>query len=133
MTTELFYLALTALWLAALWVPFIAGSARYDGAKAADNFVRPPDPARLPLWVQRANRAHLNLVEQFAPYATLIVILHLAGVSNGWTVGAAAAFFWLRLVHAAVMWAGIRAPIRPVIFTATWICILILGWQALST
>ncbi|MEM7544165.1 MAG: MAPEG family protein [Pseudomonadota bacterium] len=131
MTTELFYLALTALWLSALWVPFIVGSVKYDSANVAENFVIPPSPARLPPWVQRANRAHMNLVEQFAPYAVLIVILHLAGISNGWTVGAAAAFFWLRLVHAAVMWAGIRMPLRPVIFTGTWICIIILGWQAL--
>lgn len=132
MTTELFYLTLTAIWLSCLWVPFIIGSVKYDSANVAENFVIPPDPARLPPWVQRANRAQLNLVEQFAPYAILIVILHLAGVSNGWTAGAAVVFFWLRLAHAVVMWAGIRAPLRPVIFTGTWACILILGWQALA-
>lgn len=131
MTTELFHLTLTSLWLATLWAPFIAGSARHDAGNVARNFVVPPDPARLPPWVQRAGRAHLNLVEQFGPYAVLIVILHMMGVSNAWTAGAAAAFFWLRLAHAAVMWAGVTLPIRPVIFTACWAAILILGWQAL--
>lgn len=132
MTTELLYLTLVALWLSSLWAPFIAGSAVHDGAAMARNFVEPPDPGRLPAWVRRANRAHLNLVEQFAPFAVLIVVLHLLGVSNPWTVGAAAAFFWLRVLHAAVMWAGVSLPVRPVVFTGAWGAILILGWQALA-
>lgn len=132
MTTELIYLTLTALWLASLWIPFIAGRVRYDGANLAKNLVTPPNHENLPPWVRRSNRAHLNLVEQFGPYAALIVLLHLLGVSNVWTVGAAAAFFWLRIAHSIVMWAGVPIPVRPTIFTACYLCILVLGWQALA-
>ena len=66
LTTELFYLTLTALWLSALWIPYIVGVSKYDSQNIKANFISPPDPGRLPAWVKRANRAHLNLVEQFA-------------------------------------------------------------------
>lgn len=132
MTTELFYLTLTSIWLATMWAPFIAGAVRHDGENMRRNLVTPRNPATLPPWVQRANRAHVNLVEQFGPYAVLIITLHMMGVSDAWTVGAAAAFFWLRVAHAGVMWAGVSVPVRPMLFTGCWVSILILAWRALA-
>jgi uncharacterized MAPEG superfamily protein len=133
LTTELYYLTLTSLWLSALWIPYIVGVSKYDSQNIKANFISPPDPGRLPAWVKRTNRAHLNLVEQFAPFAALVLIAHILGVSNAWTVWAAIAFFWLRVAHSAVMWSGFAAfPLRSVIFTGAWICILILGWQVLA-
>jgi uncharacterized MAPEG superfamily protein len=133
MTTEIHYLTLTALWLSALWIPYIVGVSIYDSRNMRANFISPPDPGRLPDWVKRANRAHLNLVEQFAPFAVLVLIAQVLGVSNAWTGGAATAFFWLRLAHSLVMWTGFAAfPLRSVIFTGAWVCILMLGWQVLA-
>jgi uncharacterized MAPEG superfamily protein len=133
MTTELTYLALTALWLSSLWIPYIVGVSIYDGKNIKANFISPPDPGRLPAWVKRANRAHLNLVEQFAPFAALVVTAHAVGLSNAWTQGAALAFFWLRVAHSLVMWSGFAAfPLRSVIFAGAWVCILVIGWQVLA-
>lgn len=132
MTTELMYLTLTSLLLATLWMPYIIGVNMNATAETTD-FTQPPDKSGLPKWVRRADRAHINLVEQFAPYAVLIVLLHILGVSNSWTVGAAAAFFFLRVAHAVGMiTATARFPTRPIIFTAAWVCIVILGWQVIA-
>ncbi|MEO0545170.1 MAG: MAPEG family protein [Pseudomonadota bacterium] len=132
MTSEIFYLTLTSLLLATLWVPYIIG-VNMNATPEVTDFTQPADKSGLPKWVRRADRAHVNLVEQYAPYAVLIVLLHITGVSNGWTVGAAAAFFYLRVAHAAGMITAMaRYPVRPIIFTAAWICIVILGWQLIA-
>lgn len=132
MTTEITYLTLTSLLLASLWIPYIIGVNMHATAETTD-FTQPPDKSVLPKWVRRADRAHINLVEQYAPYAILILILHSLDVSNSWTAGAAAAFFFLRIAHAVGMITAMtRFPLRPIIFTAAWLCIIVLGWQVLT-
>ena len=127
MSAELFWLTLTALLAASLWVPYIVGVTMHPVDAAAD-FRRPPDLRQFPEWVHRAHRAHLNMIEQGMPFAVLVLIADAAGVSNGWTVGAAAAFFWLRAVHAVGMISGIaRFPLRPILFTAGWLCSAVFG------
>ena len=130
MTTELFYLVLSALLLASLWIPFVVGVNMHGKEPISDSMTKVLPVQRLPDWVQRANRVHLNLAEQFPAFAAIVIVLHLLEVSTAVTVWAAGLYFWLRIGHAIVMWAGIAAPVRPVIFTASWICILVLGWQA---
>lgn len=132
MTVELTYLVLTALLAASLWIPFIVGVTTQKAVDATD-FSRPPDLSQLPPWVHRAHRAHLNLIEQFLPFAVVVLIAHQLGVSNTVTMVAAMAFFWVRVLHAAGMISGMaRFPIRPVIFSIGWICILAIGWQILA-
>ncbi|MEL7544857.1 MAG: MAPEG family protein [Pseudomonadota bacterium] len=134
MTAELYWLALTSLLAATLWIPFVIGigQSNADG-DLPQNFNRPPDLRARPAWVHRAYRAHLNMIEQLVPFAVLVLIAHVAGVSNGVTQLTAAAFFWLRVAHALVMIPNIRAfPLRPVIFTLGWIATLVMGWQVLA-
>ncbi|MEO1788339.1 MAG: MAPEG family protein [Pseudomonadota bacterium] len=132
MSVELIYLTLTALLAASLWIPFIIG-VNTQAVKDMSDFTRPPDLGDLPPWIHRAWRAHLNLVEQFLPFAVIVLIAHLQGVSTGVTVWASVAFFWLRVAHAAGMITGVaRFPARPMIFTAGWVCILLIGWQVLA-
>ena len=123
MTTELFWLTLTMGLAASLWLPFIILVNTTAAGAAVDNgLARYTDMGRA---AQLANRAHLNLLEQGMPFAALVLLAHILGVSSGLTVLAAAAFFWLRLAHAAVMlWVGPQLPIRPIIFTAGWLCSL---------
>lgn len=131
MTIELTYLTLTALLAASLWIPFIVGVNKYQ--IEGDSFVRPADLRHYPEWVHRAHRAHLNLLEQALPFAIIVLIAQSAGVSNTITVIAAAAFFWIRVVHAIGMVSGIlRFPLRPIVFNLGWLCILVLGWQVLA-
>ncbi|WP_224825489.1 MAPEG family protein [Cognatishimia sp. MH4019] len=131
MSIELTYLTLSALLAASLWLPFIIGVNATEAREVAD-FKRPPDLRQMPAWVHRANRAHLNMIEQFLPFAAVVLVAHLQGVSTGLTVIAATALFWLRVAHAVGMISGLaRFPVRPVIFTAGWICILLIGGAVL--
>jgi uncharacterized MAPEG superfamily protein len=135
-TTELFWLTLTAILASSLWIPFVIGINSTPYAKPEgdpDTFVRPPDHRLMLPWVHRAFRAHQNMIEQFAPFAALVLIGHALGVSTpvmGWC---AILFFWLRLAHAVGMiaaWA--RMPWRPLIFTAGWIVTMVYAWQVLA-
>lgn len=132
MTVELTYLSLTAVLAAMMWVPYIVGVNMHPSEDVNADFVRPRDLKSLPAWVHRSHRAHLNLLEQFLPMAVLVLIMTQAGVSNTITVWAVAIFFWLRVVHAFGMVSGVtRFPIRPIIFSGGWICILTVAWQVL--
>ena len=131
MTPELFWTALTMLFAATMWVPFIIGVNTTDSAGQVTADGRANVPGMVP-WVVRAHRAHLNLLEQSMPMAALVLIAHVLEVSSTATVWAAAAFFWLRVAHAAFM---IRAenqfPIRPIIFTLAWLCPVAMGVEVL--
>lgn len=132
MTIELFYLAATAVLLACLWIPFVIGvnTTPYDGGRDHDFGRIPPDMTKFPGWVQRANRAHLNLLEQFAPLAALVLIAHVAGISNDVTVWSVVVFFWLRVAHAIGMVSGLAGiPVRPILFTSAWLAVLTFASQ----
>lgn len=129
MTNELFWLTLSVLLAGSLWIPFVVG-VNMHLPKEVDPFQAPPDVTVLPNWVQRANRAHLNSLEQIIPFAVLVLIAHAAGISNGWTVWTCITFFCLRVLHAVGMITGLaRMPLRPIIFTSGWICIVIVAVQ----
>ena len=122
MTTDLTYLALTAILTAALWIPYIVCQVMTNG------FLEPPnytDPAQrpVPLWGKRADRAYLNAVESFAPFAALVIVAHVAGKADAMTAFWATCFFWLRLIHAVVYLIGIPY-IRTLVFTLGFVCVL---------
>jgi uncharacterized MAPEG superfamily protein len=137
MTTELFWLLMTAALATSLWIPYVVGvnTTAYEGYEEAteDFFVRPPDPRRMLPWVHRSLRAHQNLLEQFLPFAATVIIAHLAKVSTPVTVWCTIIFFWLRVAHAFGMISGwARMPVRPIVFTAGWIVTLVMVWQVLA-
>src|ERR1700693_1951294 len=101
MSTDLKYLALTAILTASLWVPYIIAQVRTNGPVPPPNYSDPP-PRALPPWGKRADRAYMNAVETFAPFAALVIVAHLTGKANAMTAFWAASYFWLRLAHAAV-------------------------------
>ncbi|MEM7291700.1 MAG: MAPEG family protein [Pseudomonadota bacterium] len=132
MTTELTYLALCALLASAMWVPYIVGVNLHPSENIDADFRRPRDLNTTPPWVHRAHRAHLNLIEQLVPLAVLLIIAHQFGISNSVTIWATIIFFWLRVAHAIGMISGIaRFPLRPILFTASWACVLAIGWQVM--
>ena len=124
MTTDLTYLAWTALLTASLWIVYIAAQVMTNGFLTPQNYVD-PKPRPVPLWGERANRAHLNAVESFAPFAALVLIAHVAGKADGTTAFWAMAFFWLRLAHAVVYWLALPY-VRTLIFTLGWIAVVAL-------
>jgi len=127
MTIELFSLSLLAVFATLMWMPFIVGVTNLpqDANVNPNDFTRPVDLTKLPAWVHRAHRAHLNLIEQAVPFGIAVIVAHLVGVSNVWTSGAAIAFVLLRIVHAAGMISGWAVfPIRPIIFSLGVLCTL---------
>ena len=70
----------------------------------------------------RANLAHINAVETFAPFAALVLIAHVAGKENGMTAFRAISSFWLRLIHAIVYLAGLPF-IRTLIFVLGFVAV----------
>jgi uncharacterized MAPEG superfamily protein len=133
MTRELFWLLLTAVLAASLWIPYVVGINTTAFKGQEDSFVRPPDPADMDAWVHRSQRAHLNLLEQFVPFAVVVIVAHLLKVSTPITVGCAVLFFWLRVAHAIGMISGTaRSPVRPAVFTAGWLVTLAMTWQVLA-
>lgn len=106
MTPDLTWLAWTAALTAVLWVPYILGRFATAGIVTPDQY-RDPTPPGMPAWVRRCDRVHVNAVESLAPFAALVLVAHVAGVSDGTTAIWAAVYFWARVAHAVVYWAGI--------------------------
>ncbi len=118
MTTELYWLTLTALMTALFWLPYVFDRMVVTGL-AATLAGPAPDNGKLPLWAQRVIRAHHNAIENLAIFAPLVLTAHLLGISNPATKAAAAVYFFARLVHFAVYSAGIPLA-RTLAFTAGW-------------
>jgi uncharacterized MAPEG superfamily protein len=129
MTTDLKYLALTALLTATLWIPYIIAQVQTNGFLAPGNY-RDPTPRPVPLWGRRADRAYMNAVETFAPFAALVIIAQLTGKANAMTAWYAQAFFWLRMTHAVVYLFGIPY-IRTLVFTLGYVAVVGIFWEVI--
>lgn len=131
MTTELTYLLLTAMLTGVLWIPVVIGKVLTRGPLLpADYKVDRTTP--LPDWVNRANRAQLNAVENFAPFAAVVVIAHLAKISTSVTVACAAVFFYARLAHAVVHITGFSLFMaRTILFTVAWLAFVVYAVELL--
>ncbi|MGB8842553.1 MAG: MAPEG family protein [Aliidongia sp.] len=58
-------------------------------------------------WAARAERAHRNMLENFALFAALVLVAQVAGKTNAMTALGAELFFWARLVYAVIYVVGI--------------------------
>jgi uncharacterized MAPEG superfamily protein len=130
MTTDLKYLAFTAMLTAALWIPYIVCQVMSNGALQPGNY-KDPTPRPVPLWGRRADRAYLNAVETFAPFAALVVVAQIAGKANAMTAFWAMFFFWMRVVHAAVYLLAIPY-VRTLVFTLGFVAIAGIFWEVVK-
>ncbi len=97
MTPDLTYLTWAAALCAVVWIPYILARIMVWGLPQAMGY--PESPPALPNWAQRSTRAHLNLVENLAPFAALVLVAHVTGLANETTAMGAAVFFWARVVQ----------------------------------
>ncbi len=124
-STELTYLAWSAFLCIVLWLPYVLERVQSQGLGTVLTYPEnPPAPAA---WAQRAQRAHLNMVENLPAFAALVIIAHLTDAN---AAGGAALFFWARVVHAVVHIMGLPY-IRTVAFAASWVGMLIIFFSVL--
>src|SRR5262245_4493104 len=125
MKTELLYLLLTATLTGLLWIPVVVGYVSSRGPLTPAAYKTAPTTA-LPDWVNRANRAHQNAVENFAPFAAVVLIAHVTGVTTATTEACAAVYFYARVAHAAVHISGFgRFKARTLIFSVAWAAFIV--------
>jgi uncharacterized MAPEG superfamily protein len=129
MSTDLKFLAFTAILTASLWIPYVVAQVVTNGFLAPPNYVD-PTPRPLPPWGRRADRAYLNAVETFAPFAAIVVVAHLTGKADGMTAFWAQWFFWMRLAHAAVYLTAIPY-IRTLVFTLGYVAVAGIFWEVI--
>jgi uncharacterized MAPEG superfamily protein len=125
MKSELVYLLLTAILTGLLWIPVVIGYVTSRGPLTPEAYRVAPDTP-LPPWVNRANRTHQNAVENFAPFAAVVLVAAAIGFSTPLTAACAAIYFYARLAHAVVHISGIglfRA--RTLLFTIAWVAFLV--------
>jgi uncharacterized MAPEG superfamily protein len=130
MTTDLTYLAYTAILTAALWIPYVVCQVQTNGFLMPRDYVD-PTPRPVPLWGTRAHRAYLNAVEVFAPFAVLVIVAHVAGKANAMTAFWTMCFFWLRVTHAVVYWFALPW-IRTAVFTLGFVAVAGLFWEVVK-
>jgi uncharacterized MAPEG superfamily protein len=130
LTTDLRYLAYTAILTAALWIPYVVCQVKTNGFLAPENY-KDPTPRPVPLWGKRADRAYLNAVETFAPFAALVIIAQVTGKADAMTAIWAMAFFWLRLAHAVVYWFAVPF-VRTLVFTLGFVCVAGVFWEVIK-
>ena len=124
-STELTYLAWSAFLCIVLWLPYVLERVQSQGLGTVLPYPEnPPAPAA---WAQRAQRAHLNMVENLPAFAALVIIAHLTDAN---AAGGAALFFWARVVHAVVHIMGLPY-IRTLAFAASWVGMLIIFFSVL--
>ena len=130
MTTDLKYLAFTALLTATLWIPYVVCQVMTNGPLQPKNY---QDPAQrpMPFWGKRADRAYLNAIETFAPFAALVIVAQLAGKANAMTAFWAMFFFWMRVAHALVYWFAIPY-VRTIAFVLGFIAIVGIFWEVIK-
>jgi len=98
--------------------------------KPSDYKVAPTSP--LPEWVNRANRAHMNAVENIGSFAAVVLIAKVVGVSTSITAVSAAVFFYARAAHAVLHISGFgRFMVRTVAFTVAWIAFMTFTFELL--
>jgi uncharacterized MAPEG superfamily protein len=106
MTRELFWLTLTVILTAIMWLPYTLNRIMVRGpAGAMANPSRNDKPQAE--WANRMMFAHDNAVENLIIFAPLVIILNLADVSTPATVMACMVYFWSRIAHLLVYTLGL--------------------------
>ena len=130
MTTDLKFLAYTAILTGTLWIPYVISQVLSNGFLTPPNYVD-PTPRPVPLWGKRADRTYLNAIEVLAPFATLVIIAHITGKANSMTAFWAMWFFWMRLAHAVVYLLAVPY-VRTLVFTLGYVAIVGIFWEIIK-
>ncbi len=130
LSTELFWLTLTILMTAFIWMPYIINRLVEHSPWPA--LMNPqPDLRPKSQWAERLMRAHDNAVENLVIFAPLVLILHVLGVSTATTATACMVYFFMRLSHLLLYTFGVPF-FRTVAFFIGFLCQMTLGLSILG-
>lgn len=130
LSIELFWLTLTILMTALIWVPYIINRLVEHSPWPA--LMNPqPDLRPKAQWAERLMRAHDNAVENLVIFAPLVLTLHVLGVSTATTAAACAVYFFARLSHLLLYTFGVPF-FRTVAFFIGFLCQMTLGLTILG-
>ena len=107
MTTELYWLTLTALMTALFWVPYVLNRMAVTGL-AGTLAGHSPKSEGHSVWANRAIKAHYNAIENLAVFAPAVLTAHALNISTGATKVAVVVYFFARLAH----YSSIPRPFR---------------------
>ena len=106
---------------------------RYPALEVANGLVVAvgyPETLKMASWAERMKKAHYNGVENLVVFAALVLVAHVAGVSNETTVMACTVYFWARVIHFVVYSLGIPW-LRTFAFAAAWLAMGAIALQLL--
>ena len=131
METAYFYLGLSGLLTVLLWTPYILSRAITWGLPTfLNNYPEgfPKTQPDAPMWAQRSQRAHLNMVETLPAFAAVVVAAGALSQSSAHEAIAmwAEVFFYARVGHAIIYTAGIPY-LRTPIYLVSWAAVLMIG------
>lgn len=129
-TPEIYWLTLTILLTALLWVPYILQLIVQLGPIQAvwDPTGAHPHDAE---WALRAKRAHYNAVENLAVFAPLVILAVLLEQTTAATTAAAMIYFFVRAGHYVIHVFAVPV-VRTLAFIAGFVCQLVFAFAILG-
>jgi uncharacterized MAPEG superfamily protein len=113
-----YWCILVAAVLPYAWVTIAKRGPRYDNRDPRRWMEKQEDPR-----ARRANAAHLNAFEAFAPFAASVLMAQAAGVEAGLVAALSLAFVALRIVHGVCYLTGVHL-LRSLAWLGGFACVL---------
>ena len=129
-TPEIYWLTLTVLLTALLWVPYILQLIVQLGPVQAVWDPTGAHPHDAP-WALRAKRAHYNAVENLAVFAPLVILAVLLEQTTATTATAAMIYFFARVGHFAVYVFAVPV-VRTLAFITGFVCQMVFATAILG-
>lgn len=129
LTADVRLLVYTAFISIVMWLPYLLAAIRFYGLRRMVGYPA-CDYIHIPRWAQRLHRAHLNMGENLAPFAVLVIVAQMTGAANELTALGARMFFWSRIVQIAGHTAAIPW-VRTLGFLAGWAGMILIFTQVI--